>query len=196
LESAIERHRRVEFTWVKAHSGLIHNEIAYTLATRGVTGDSYCQVPYYDTLPADTETENDRSIPQTEVITQTDEFGADEEHLPQFGTWVRSWGLNEEEAAERAEEREQSLKQFTHDILGNSTAPTSEDEDAPQPGEIPVIKSGWSAVVGPSQDMNLSEWGGQVEPETVQEQTQANECYIRVRRGIGEEDEATDARSA
>jgi ribonuclease HI len=38
LESAIERHRRVEFSWVKAHSGLIHNEIADTLATRGVKG--------------------------------------------------------------------------------------------------------------------------------------------------------------
>jgi hypothetical protein len=46
--------------------------------------------------------------------------------------------------------------------------------------------------------MNLSEleWGGQVETETSQDQTQANEGYIRVRRGIGEEDEATDARSA
>jgi hypothetical protein len=183
---------------VKAHSGLIHNEIADTLATRGVKGGSYCPVSYYDVLPADTETEDDPNIPQTEVITQTDEFGADEEHLPEFGIWVKSWGLNVEEGAERAEERERSIRQFAHDQLGNSTAPTSEDEDAPQPGEVPVIKSGWSAVEGPSQDMNLSEleWGKQIESETPQEQTQANECYIRVRRGIGEEDEATDARSA
>jgi ribonuclease HI len=118
LESAIERHRRVEFTWVKAHSGLIHNEIADTLATRGVNGKSYCPTTLYNVLPPDTESEDDPNIPQTEVITQTDEFGADEEHLPESGTWMRSWGLNEEEASELAEEREPSIKQFAHDQLG------------------------------------------------------------------------------
>jgi ribonuclease HI len=38
LETAIGRHQCVEFAWVKAHSGLLHNEIADTLATRGVNG--------------------------------------------------------------------------------------------------------------------------------------------------------------
>jgi ribonuclease HI len=28
LEAAIARHLRVEFTWVKAHSGILHNEIS------------------------------------------------------------------------------------------------------------------------------------------------------------------------
>jgi ribonuclease HI len=79
LDAAIARHERVEFTRVKAHSGLIHNEIADTLATRGVKGKSYCPVTWFDQLPADTETEDDLSILQTEVITQTDEFGADED---------------------------------------------------------------------------------------------------------------------
>jgi ribonuclease HI len=36
LDAAIEKHTRVEFTWVKAHSGILHNEVANTLATRGV----------------------------------------------------------------------------------------------------------------------------------------------------------------
>jgi ribonuclease HI len=36
LDTEIARHRVVEFSWVKAHSGIVHNEIADTLATRGV----------------------------------------------------------------------------------------------------------------------------------------------------------------
>jgi hypothetical protein len=48
--------------------------------------------------------------------------------------------------------------------------------------------------------MNLSEleWRKPTEEreEGDQEQAHANECYIRVRRGIGEEEEVTDARSA
>jgi ribonuclease HI len=71
LEDAIARHRRVEFTWVKAHSGSLHNEIAGTLATRGVKGGTYCPVNWFNQLPEDTETEDDLNIPLTEVITQT-----------------------------------------------------------------------------------------------------------------------------
>jgi hypothetical protein len=117
LEAAITRHRRVEFTWVKAHSGILHNEVADTLATRGAKGGSYCPVSWFDNLPEYTETEDDPNIPQTEVITQTDEFGAEEEHLPEFGTLAVNYGLNEEEAAERMEERERSVQQFAHDVL-------------------------------------------------------------------------------
>jgi ribonuclease HI len=72
LDAAVARHRRIEFTWVKAHSGLIHNEIADTLATRGVKGGTYCPIDWFDKLPPDTEEEDDPSIPATEVITQTD----------------------------------------------------------------------------------------------------------------------------
>jgi ribonuclease HI len=50
LESAIARHRRVEFTWVKAHSGLLRNEIADTLATRGVKGGKYCPLDSVQSL--------------------------------------------------------------------------------------------------------------------------------------------------
>jgi ribonuclease HI len=115
LEAAIARHKRVEFTWVKAHSGILHNEIADTLATRGVKGTTYCPVSWFDNLPADIETEDD---PQTEIITQTEEFGADEEHLPSFGTVGVVYGFNDEEAAERAEGREQSIRHFLHDQCG------------------------------------------------------------------------------
>jgi hypothetical protein len=126
LESAIARHRRVEFTWVKAHSGLLHNEVADTLATRGVKGGTYCPVSWSDVLPADTETEDDPNIPQTELITQTEEFGADDEHLPSFGTPAVVYGLDEEEAAERAEEREQSIQQFLKDQHDESSTPVSD----------------------------------------------------------------------
>jgi hypothetical protein len=191
LDSAISRHERVEFTWVKAHSGILHNEIADTLATRGVNGGTYSPVSWFDQLPADTETEDDPNIPQTEVITQTDKFGADEEHLPQFGTLVRTFGFNEEEAAERAEERERGIRQFVHNQLENSSTPVSEDEELPQPSDTVVILPGWSGVEGPAQDLNLSElqWGNPKEAivEEEQEQNQVTECSLRVRRGIGEE---------
>jgi hypothetical protein len=103
LESAIARHRCIEFTWVKAHSGLLHNEIADTFATKGVKGTTYCTIDWFDQFPPDTEEEDDPTIPPTEVITQTEEFGADEEHLPSPGTKVTVYGFNEEEAAEIAE---------------------------------------------------------------------------------------------
>jgi ribonuclease HI len=86
LEAAIARHKRVEFTWVKAHSGILHNEIADTLATRGVKGSTYCPTNRFDQLPEDTETEDDPNIPPTEVITQTEEFGPDGLDPPAFGT--------------------------------------------------------------------------------------------------------------
>jgi hypothetical protein len=48
--------------------------------------------------------------------------------------------------------------------------------------------------------MNLSELEWRIPVEEIAERDQelahANECYIRVRRGIGEEEEVTDARSA
>jgi hypothetical protein len=109
-DAAVARHRRIEFTCVKAHSGLIHNEIADTLATRGVQGGTYCPIDWFDKLPRDTEEEDDPSIPLTEVITQMDEFGADEEHMPSFGTPAVVYSFNEEEAAEAAEEAEEAAR--------------------------------------------------------------------------------------
>jgi ribonuclease HI len=41
LDSAISLHARVEFTWVKAHSGILLNEWAGQLATRAIGGSSY-----------------------------------------------------------------------------------------------------------------------------------------------------------
>jgi hypothetical protein len=201
LEAAVARHKRVEFTWVKAHSGILHNEIADTLATRGVNGGSFCPVSFFDNLPVDTETEDDPNIPITEVITQMEEFGADEEHLPQYGMAAVVYGLNEEEAAEIQEERERSLQQFDRDVLGKSSAEASEDEGVSNPGEIPITTNGWTLVNGPDRDMNLSDmpWQsvpGDIQTEREQEQSQFGECHIRVRRGIGEEEEITDARSA
>jgi hypothetical protein len=113
------------------------------------------------------------------------------------------YGFNDEEAVERMEERERSIQEFAYDQLGNSSAQDSEDEGSSRSGEIPVIRQGWEAVSGPDRNMNLSEleWRESNEPtediaEREQEQTQANECHIRVTRGIEEEEEITDARSA
>jgi ribonuclease HI len=66
LETAIARHRCVEFAWVKAHSGLLHNEIADTQATRGVNRTSYYPTDWFDELPGDTEQEDGPNIPDTD----------------------------------------------------------------------------------------------------------------------------------
>jgi ribonuclease HI len=73
VDAAIARHERVELSWVKAHSGLLHNEIADTLATKGVKGGTYCPTDWFDALPPDTETEDDPTLQLTEVITQGEE---------------------------------------------------------------------------------------------------------------------------
>jgi hypothetical protein len=113
---------------VKAHSGILHNEVADTLATREVKGSTYCPINWFDQLPPDTETEDDPSIPATEVITQTEEFGADEEHLPEQGTRAVVYGFNDEEAAEWAEERERGIRHFLYGPCDNSSTPVTNDE--------------------------------------------------------------------
>jgi hypothetical protein len=150
------RHRRVEFTWVKAHSGILHNEIADTLATRGVKGSTYCPTNRFDQLPEDTETEDEPNISLSEVITQTEEFGADDLHLPAFGTLAVVYGLSDEEAAERSEERDRSIRHFLHDQCDNSSTPVSEDEEFHEPKGTVLIQNGWAVLGngGPIQDQN------------------------------------------
>jgi hypothetical protein len=178
LEAAIARHQRVEFTWVKAHSGILHNEIADTLATRGVNGSTYCPTNRFDQLPEDTETEDDPNIPHTEVITQTEEFGADELHLPSFGTPAVVYGFNDEEAAERAEERDRSIRHFLHDQCDISSTPVSEDEEFHDTNDTVVIQNGWAVLgnAGPDQDQIL-----EVDGE-VQDQSQDLGCSLSIRR--------------
>jgi hypothetical protein len=191
LEAAILRHRRVEFTWVKAHSCILHNEIADTLATRGVKGGTYCRVNWFDQLPEDTETEDDPNIPPTEVITQTEEFGADEEHLPSFGTLAVVYGFNEEEAAERAEERDRSIRHFLYTQCGNSSTPVSEDEEFHETNGTVLIQTGWAALGngGPEQDQIIDSDGNVqggnprwITGEEEQKQTQEPEFSLQVRR--------------
>jgi hypothetical protein len=158
LEKAIARHRCIEFTWVKAHSGLLHNDIADSLATRGVKGGTYCPIYWFDRLPPDTEEEDDPSISASEVITQTDEFGADEEHLPSFGTRAVVYGFNAEEAAEAAElaqeaarseqeaERERSIQHFLHDPCDNSSTQVTDDEDLSPTGGTIIMGPGMTVV--------------------------------------------------
>jgi ribonuclease HI len=146
LEAAVARHRRIEFTSVKAHSGILHNEVADTLAKRGVKGTSYCPVNWFDQLPPDTEEEDDPSIPPTEVITQTEEFGADEEHLPSNGTQATVYEFNKEEAEEWAEERERGIRHFLYEQRGNSSTPVTDDEDYSHAQDTIMTNSGWRMV--------------------------------------------------
>jgi hypothetical protein len=105
-------------------------------------GSTYCPTNRLDVLPADTEEEDDPAIPSTEVITQTYEFGADDEHLPSFGTPALVFGFNEEEAAEPEEEWKRGIRQFAHDLLGNS----SEDEGFGETGGMVVISHKMTVV--------------------------------------------------
>jgi hypothetical protein len=144
---------------VKAHSGLLHDEIADTLATRGVKGTMYCPTDWFDELPPDTEQEDDKSIPNTETITQTEEW-ADHEHLHSFGVRAEVYGLNSEEAeeafeaaeaariAEAEEIRERGIRHFVHDIFCNSSTPVTEDEDFRPEVDAVVMSSGVTVVDG------------------------------------------------
>jgi hypothetical protein len=109
--------------------------VADTLATRGVKGSTYCPINSFDQLPPNTETEDDPSIPDTEVITQTEEFGADEIHLPEQGIPAIVYGFNEEEA----EERERGIRHFLYEQCDNSSTPVTDDEGFSNTGETVVI---------------------------------------------------------
>jgi ribonuclease HI len=74
LDSEIAPHRRLEFSWVKAHSELLLNEIADTLATPGIKGSSFCPTNGFDALPADNELKDGPELCGIVlVITQTGE---------------------------------------------------------------------------------------------------------------------------
>jgi hypothetical protein len=117
-------------------------KVADMLATRGVKGSTYCPINWFDQLPPDTETEDDPSIPPSEVITQTDEFGADEEHLRESGTPAVVYRLNDEEAEELAEERERGIRHFLYETCDNSSTPVTDDEDLSNTGGKVVIPPG------------------------------------------------------
>jgi hypothetical protein len=164
---------------VKAHSGILHTEIAETLATRGVKGSTYCPTNRFDQLPEDTEAEDDPNIPQTEGFTQTEEFGMDELHLPSFGTPAVVYGFNGEEAAERAEERDRSIRHFLHDQCDNSSTPVSEDEEFHETNGTVLIQNGWAALGngGPEPQDQEQESDGDS-----QEQNQGSDFSLSIRR--------------
>jgi hypothetical protein len=157
LDAAVALHRRIEFTWVKAHSGILHNEVADTLATRGVKGGTHCPIDWFNQLPADTEEDDDPSIPLTEVITQTEEFGADDVHLPEFGTPAVVYGFGVEEAADVEEERERGINTFLHRTCDNSSTPVSDNEDGGNTDGPAMIRYGWTAEEVGSEQSEQSE---------------------------------------
>jgi hypothetical protein len=150
LDEAIGLHRRVEFSWVKAHPGLIHNEIADTLATRGVRGGSYCPTNRFDELPPDTEPED---VPEARdvdsIVKQVDEYDEDT-HLPPFSTKAISYGFNQEEIQEQ---RDAQFAGFSREVLGNSSSVVSDDSESDVPqSQDTIVMTGDMNVVQEDQE--------------------------------------------
>jgi hypothetical protein len=103
LDTEIARHRRVQFSWVNGHRGILLNEIADTLVTRGVMGSSYCPTDRFDAPSADSEKE-DGPEPRgvAPVVTQDAEWDEDI-HFPTFSTPATSYDFAAEEARDRVD---------------------------------------------------------------------------------------------
>jgi hypothetical protein len=140
LDAAIGRHTRVEFDCAKAHGGVLLNECADQLATRGVKGTSNFPGEIPKTPAEEIESEEEFVMNDEDVTREADwdEF----EHIAPGTVRVRSLGLAEEEERYNQEE---VLKRFAHDFLGASSdspkASTSEDE-----GDLPPELGDDSAV--------------------------------------------------
>jgi hypothetical protein len=158
LHVAIAQHRRVEFSCVKAHSGLLHNEIADTLATRGVRGSTFCPTDRFDALPADTKPED---VPEMRgvdpLITQTEEYNS-EDSMPQFSKAAMTYGFEADEAQDQADA---TFNRFSRDVLGNSSAQASDDLDVPQ-GQDTLVVTGDMTVEEPAppSSFQFKTWSG------------------------------------
>jgi hypothetical protein len=118
--------------------------------------------------------------------------------LPSFGTPAVVYGFNDDEAAERAEEGDRSIRHFLYEQCGNSSTPVSEDEEFHDTNGTVLIQNGRAALGngGPEpqdqdQDPNVDSQRGisrwtLVEEE--QEQNQEPDFSLRIRR---ENEEAT-----
>jgi hypothetical protein len=125
------------------NSGLLHNEIADTLATRQVKGTTYCPTNRFDVLPADTEPEDVLEMHGVvPVIRQTEEYDEDVD-LPPFSTGAIGYGFGEEEARDQAEA---TFNRFSRDVLGNSGAQVSDDSDVSQGQDTIIVTSDMTIV--------------------------------------------------
>jgi hypothetical protein len=96
-------HRHVEFTWVKAHRGILLNECADQLATRGVVGSSYDEkIPVIPAPEDDPESAEEFEIGDDQA-TQSKDF-ADTNQRPLDGFVAQSVGLAEDEERGNQEE--------------------------------------------------------------------------------------------
>jgi hypothetical protein len=139
---------------VKAHCGILLNECADQLATRGVQGGSYCPTNQFDELPAD-ETESPEVFPESEhVITQDEEFSLSD--IPEFfGQRVVSVGLA---ADVEREKQAEMFSRFGHDFLVATSAELSpgggEDE-----GQSLIPEDSNVIVVGPDDQVQDEQQG-------------------------------------
>jgi hypothetical protein len=81
LDSAIARHARVEFDWAKADSGILLNECADQLATRGVHGTTYFPGPMIEPPPDEIES-TEEFVMRDEDVTRWDEWDEHERIVP------------------------------------------------------------------------------------------------------------------
>jgi hypothetical protein len=95
LDAAIGRRARVEFGWAKAHSGILLNECADQLETRGVKGTSNFPGEIVETPAEEIESEKEFAMNDEDVTMEADwdEF----EHIAPGTASVRSLGSAEEE---------------------------------------------------------------------------------------------------
>jgi hypothetical protein len=136
----------VGFSWVRAHSGLVHNEIADTLATRGVNGSSYCPLNRFDVLPADAEPED---------VFDAQNAGRSSRKLTNgTKTFICHRSVHERPFSDLAEV---TFNRFSRDVLGNWSAIVSDDSDVPQGEHIPVMTGGMRVVSDEEQEESAPE---------------------------------------
>jgi hypothetical protein len=116
LDTAIGQHARVEFDWAKAHSGILLNECADQLATRGVTGGAYFPAAMVETPPDEIESTKEFEM-SDEDVTRTADWD-EQEHIAPGIIRVRSVGLAHEEEKDAQED---VFKRFAHDFMGASS---------------------------------------------------------------------------
>jgi hypothetical protein len=135
----------------KAHSGILHNEIADTLATRLVSGSTYCPTTQYEEIPTDSDKEDDPEMNGVIPLIRQDDEWDDEIHFPTFSTAVASQDQEEETSQEQ---RDRQFQHFSPNILGSPSAEVTYDDSylaKPDPDSTVVVLRGGMRIVDPGE---------------------------------------------
>jgi hypothetical protein len=115
FDAAIARHTRVEFTWVRAHSGILLNECADQLVTMGVQGATYCPLRLIETPPDEIESQ-EGFVMDYKDIAQWEDWD-DLDHLPRNSFRAESAGLAVDEELDHQAEL---FRRFAQAVLGEN----------------------------------------------------------------------------